>query len=325
MRFPTRLCASALCWLAAGASGFAHAQAWPAAKPIRLVVTYAPGGGADTMARMISPRLGQELGQTIVVDNRPGAGGQIGTDLVAKSAPDGYTVLLDAASFAANPSLYKRLPYDPVKSFIPVSVLALYPNMLVVNPKFPAKSTQELVAMARTKPGSIAYASSGNGSAQHLAGALFAQRMKLDLLHVPYKGGGPAMADVIAGQVPVFFANTASGLQHVRAGKLRVLGVTGARRTPILPDTPTLAEAGVPQYEVYEWNGVFLPAGTPPEIVKRLSDAIRKVINLPENRERVTSLGGEIVAGTPAEAAKFIQAQTTEWAKVIREGNIQLD
>ncbi|MBB1635358.1 tripartite tricarboxylate transporter substrate binding protein [Cupriavidus sp. UME77] len=325
MRFPIRLCATALCWLAAGTSSLAHAQAWPAAKPIRLIVTYAPGGGADTMARLISPRLGQELGQTIVVDNRPGAGGQIGTDLVAKSAPDGYTVLLDAASFAANPSLYKRLPYDPVKSFIPVSVLALYPNMLVVNPQFPAKTTQELIAMARAKPGSIAYASSGNGSAQHLAGALFAQRMKLDLLHVPYKGGGPAMADVIAGQVPVFFANTASGLQHVRAGKLRVLGVTGAKRTAILPDTPTLAEAGVPHYEVYEWNGVFLPAGTPPEIVKRLSDAIRKVINLPENRERVTSLGGEIVAGTPAEAAKFIQAQTTEWAKVIKEGNIQLD
>ncbi len=325
MRFPVRLCATALCWLAAGSSGLAHAEAWPAAKPIRLVVTYAPGGGADTMARMISPRLGQELGQTIVVDNRPGAGGQIGTDLVAKSAPDGYTVLLDAASFASNPSLYKKLPYDPVKSFIPVSVLALYPNMLVVNPQFPARSVQELIAMARAKPGGIAYASSGNGSAQHLAGALFAQRMKLDLLHVPYKGGGPAMADVIAGQVPVFFANTASGLQHVRAGKLRALAVTGAKRTPILPDTPTLAEAGVPRYEVYEWNGVFLPAGTPPDIVKRLSEAIRKVINLPENRERVTSLGGEIVAGTPAEAAKFIQAQTSEWAKVIKDGNIQVD
>ncbi|MDF3836595.1 tripartite tricarboxylate transporter substrate binding protein [Cupriavidus basilensis] len=325
MRFPVRLCATALCWLAAGSSGLAHAEAWPAAKPIRLVVTYAPGGGADTMARMISPRLGQELGQTIVVDNRPGAGGQIGTDLVAKSAPDGYTVLLDAASFASNPSLYKKLPYDPVKSFIPVSVLAPYPNMLVVNPQFPARSVQELIAMARAKPGGIAYASSGNGSAQHLAGALFAQRMKLDLLHVPYKGGGPAMADVIAGQVPVFFANTASGLQHVRAGKLRALAVTGAKRTPILPDTPTLAEAGVPRYEVYEWNGVFLPAGTPPDIVKRLSEAIRKVINLPENRERVTSLGGEIVAGTPAEAAKFIQAQTSEWAKVIKDGNIQVD
>ncbi|MGO4325527.1 tripartite tricarboxylate transporter substrate binding protein [Cupriavidus sp. 2TAF22] len=325
MRNSIRLCATALFGLAACASGLALAQAWPAAKPIRLVVTYAPGGGADTMARMISPRLGQELGQTIVVDNRPGAGGQIGTDIVAKSAPDGYTVLLDAASFASNPALYKRLPYDPAKSFIPVSVLALYPNMLVVNPQFPAKSAQELVAMARAKPGSIAYASSGNGSAQHLAGALFAQRMKLDLLHVPYKGGGPAMADVIAGQVPVFFANTASGLQHVRAGKLRVLAVTGARRTAILPDTPTMTEAGVPRYEVYEWNGVFLPAGTPPDIVARLSEAIRKVINLPENRERIASLGGEIVAGTPAEAAKFVQAQTKEWAKVIKDGNIQLD
>jgi len=321
-RYAAALAALALSLLGTGA---ARAQAWPAAKPIRIIVTYAPGGGADIMARMLAPGLGQALGQTVIVDNRPGAAGQIGADLVAKAAPDGYTVLLDASSFAANPTLFKRLPYDPAKAFVPVSVLALYPNMLVVNPTFPAKATQDLVGMARAKPGTIAYASSGNGSAQHLAGALFAQRLRLDLLHVPYKGGGPALADVIAGQVPVFFANTASGLQHVRSGKLRALAVTGSKRSPALPQLPTMAEAGVPDYEVYEWNAVFLPAGTPPDIVTRLSQAIRKAINLPENRERIAGLGGEIVAGTPEDAAAFVRGQITQWGKVIRDGDIHVD
>jgi len=321
-RYAAALAALALSLLGTGA---ARAQAWPAAKPIRIIVTYAPGGGADIMARMLAPGLGQALGQTVIVDNRPGAAGQIGADLVAKAAPDGYTVLLDASSFAANPALFKRLPYDPARSFVPVSVLALYPNMLVVNPAFAAKTMQDLVGMARAKPGTIAYASSGNGSAQHLAGALFAQRLRLDLLHVPYKGGGPAMADVIAGQVPVFFANTASGLQHVRSGKLRALAVTGAKRSPALPQLPTMAEAGVPDYEVYEWNAVFLPAGTPPDIVTRLSQAIHKAINQPENRDRIAGLGGEIVAGTPEDAATFVRRQITQWGKVIRDGDIHVD
>ena len=305
-------------------TGSAHAQAWPS-KPVRLVVTYPPGGGADAMARLIAPKLGEELGQPVIVENRPGASGQIGADQVAKSAPDGYTLMLDASSYATNPALFAKLPYDPAKAFKPVTVIALFPNMLVVNPQFSARSVAELIQLARSKPGVVAYASSGNGSAQHLAGKLFAQRMNLNLLHVPYKGGGPAMTDVMGGQVPVFFANLASGLVHVKSGKLRVLGVTGARRVPVLPDVPTLTEAGVPQYEVYEWNAIFAPAATPPAVIDRLSGALRKVIATPEVRERIAALGGELVGSAPDEAGRFIDGQTVLWAKVIRAADIKPD
>ena len=305
-------------------TGSAHAQAWPS-KPVRLVVTYPPGGGADAMARLIAPKLGEELGQPVIVENRPGASGQIGADQVAKSAPDGYTLMLDASSYATNPALFAKLPYDPAKAFKPVTVIALFPNMLVVNPQFSARSVAELIQLARSKPGVVAYASSGNGSAQHLAGELFAQRMNLNLLHVPYKGGGPAMTDVMGGQVPVFFANLASGLVHVKSGKLRVLGVTGARRVPVLPDVPTLTEAGVPQYEVYEWNAIFAPAATPPAVIDRLSGALRKVIATPEVRERIAALGGELVGSAPDEAGRFIDGQTVLWAKVIRAADIKPD
>ncbi|EHP44153.1 extra-cytoplasmic solute receptor [Cupriavidus basilensis OR16] len=277
------------------------------------------------MARLLSPLLSQELGQRVVVDNRSGAGGRIAADLVAKSEPDGYTLLLDASSFAINPALYKRLPYDPIGSFAPVSLIALFPNVLVVNPSFAATSVRDVVSLARKEPGRVAYASGGNGTAQHLAGAMFAQSMGVDLLHVPYKGGGPALADVIAGQVPVFFANTASALPHIRAGKLRALAVTGDKRVAVLPGTPTMAEEGVTRYEVYEWNSVFVPAGTPAQIVQRLSDAIRKAMSESESRERVSSLGGTVVAGTPSEASKFIKGQMTEWERVISSGRIQAD
>jgi tripartite-type tricarboxylate transporter receptor subunit TctC len=198
------------------ASAFAHAQAYPA-KPIRMIVTYPPGGGADLMARLVAPKMSEGLGQTVVVENRPGASGMIGAELVAKSAPDGYTLMLDASAHAANPSLYPKMPYDAGKAFAPVSLVVVFPNMLVVSPGFQAKSVQELVGMARAKPGSISFASSGNGSAQHLAAELFRQRLSLDMVHIPYKGGGPALTDVMAGQVPVFFGNMASTLPHVKS------------------------------------------------------------------------------------------------------------
>ncbi|WP_043418333.1 tripartite tricarboxylate transporter substrate binding protein [Cupriavidus basilensis] len=319
------LCASVAIVCCALIGSHAQATAWPTEKPIRLVVGYPPGGGADAMARLLSPLLSQELGQRVVVDNRSGAGGRIAADLVAKSEPDGYTLLLDASSFAINPALYKRLPYDPIGSFAPVSLIALFPNVLVVNPSFAATSVRDVVSLARKEPGRVAYASGGNGTAQHLAGAMFAQSMGVDLLHVPYKGGGPALADVIAGQVPVFFANTASALPHIRAGKLRALAVTGDKRVAVLPGTPTMAEEGVTRYEVYEWNSVFVPAGTPAQIVQRLSDAIRKAMSESESRERVSSLGGTVVAGTPSEASKFIKGQMTEWERVISSGRIQAD
>ena len=298
------------------------AQPWPT-RPLTIVVTYPPGGGADLMARLIAPGLGRELGQTVIVENRPGAGGQIGASYVAKAAPDGYTLMVDASSYAVNPSLYPRLPYDPAKAFRAVGVLARYPNVLVANPAFPVANVQDVLTLARQKPGTVAFASSGNGSAQHLSGVLFEQRAHVDLLHVPYKGGGPAMTDVIAGQVPLFFANVASSLQHIKAGKLRPLAVTSHTRTSALPNVPTMQEAGVAGYEVYEWNAAFLPAATPEAVVTRLSDALQKVMASAEIRQRVAELGGEVVAAPPAEAARFIDTQTRLWAKVIKDGNVK--
>jgi tripartite-type tricarboxylate transporter receptor subunit TctC len=310
--------------LAASLPAAVPAQAFPA-KPIRLVVTYPPGGGADLMARLVAPKMGEALGQTVVVENKPGASGQIGASEVARAAPDGYTLMLDASSFAVNPSLYARLPYDPAKAFAPLAVLALYPNMLVVTPSFPPKDVKELVALAKAKPGSVAFASSGNGSAQHLAGELFKQRAGVDMQHIPYKGGGPAMNDVIGGQVPVFFANVASGLAHVKGGKLRALAVTGAKRASSLPDTPTMAEAGIPGYEVYEWNAIFAPAGTPAPVLEKLAAAIARAMQSPEIRERVATLGGEVAGYGPKDAEKFIRDQTELWGKVVKAGNIKVD
>jgi tripartite-type tricarboxylate transporter receptor subunit TctC len=302
----------------------ALAQGYPT-KPVRLVVTYPPGGGADLMARLIAPKMGEALGQPVVVENKAGASGQIGAAEVARAAPDGYTIMLDASSFAVNPSLYAKLPYDPANAFQPLAVLALYPNMLVVTPSYPPRDVRELVALAKAKPGSVAFASSGNGSAQHLAGELFKQRAGVHMTHIPYKGGGPALNDVMGGQVPVFFANVASGLAHVKGGKLRALAVTGAKRASSLPDLPTMAEAGIPGYEVYEWNAVFAPAGTPAPVVEKLAAAIAKAMQSPEVKERVATLGGEIAGLGPQEATKFIREQTELWGKVVKAGNIRVD
>ena len=302
---------------------FAAAQYPP--KPVRLIVTYPPGGGADTIARLLAPRVGEALGQPMIVENRPGAGGTIGAGEVARAAPDGMTLMLDASSYAVNPSLYPKLPYDARRAFAPLSLLVLFPNMLVVNPAFPARSVQELVAAAKAQPGKIAYASSGNGSAQHLAAELFRQGAGLDMVHIPYKGGGPALQDVIGGQVPVFFANMASGLPHVKSGRLRALAVTGAKRSSAAPELPTVAESGVPGYEVYEWNAVFAPAGTPAAIVERLHMEFAKALAHPEARDRIGSLGGEIAALAPAETERWLAAQLDKWAQVVRTANIKID
>ncbi len=304
--------------------GLALAQAWPT-KPIRLVVTYPAGGGADLMARLVAPRMAEVLGQPVVVENKGGASGQIGAGEVARAAPDGYTLMLDALSYAVNPSLFTKLPYDPAKAFTPISVLVLFPNMLVVSPGFEARDVKQLVAMAKAQPGTIAFASSGNGSAQHLAGELFRQRAGVDITHVPYKGGGPALNDVIGGQVPIFFANMASGLPHVKGGRLRALAITGSKRSPALPDAPTMAEAGVPGYEIYEWNAIFAPAGTPAPVVAKLADAIAKAVQSAEFKERVAALGGEIAGYGPAEAERFVREQTELWGKVVRAGNIKAE
>jgi tripartite-type tricarboxylate transporter receptor subunit TctC len=305
-------------------AGAALAQSYPT-KPIRLIVTYPPGGGADVMARLVSPRLGDLLGQQVVVENKPGATGQIAAEMVAKSAPDGYVLMLDASSYVVNPSLFAKLPYDPLKAFSPITLLAQFPNMAVVSPNFPAGSVKELIAMAKAKPGSISFASSGNGSAQHLAAELFRLQAVLDMVHVPYKGGSQAMTDVMAGQIPLFFANMASGLPHVKSGKLKALASTGSHRSANMPDLPTVSESGVPGYEAYEWNAVFAPAGTPPAIVNRLYAEIAKVLAHGEVRERIVQLGGEIVASTPQETDKYLRAQMTKWAKVVKDANVKVD
>jgi tripartite-type tricarboxylate transporter receptor subunit TctC len=303
------------------AAANAQPAAWPT-KPITLVVTYPPGGGADAMARLIAPKLGESLGQNVIVDNRPGAGGQIGAAYVAKATADGHTLMLDASSFAVNPSLYSRLPYDSVKAFRPIGVIAQFPNVVLVNAQFPAKSIAELIAQARSRKNAVSFASSGNGSAQHLAGALFESATKVEMVHSPYKGGGPALNDVIGGQVPLFFGNLASTLPHVQSGKLRALAVTSARRSSILPDVPTLAESGVQGAEIYEWNALFAPAGTPEAIVQKINAALQSVIDSPEVKARITQLGGETLRTTPEAAQQFIRNQMTLWARVIKERNI---
>ena len=300
----------------------AMAQAAYPTKPITLVVTYPPGGGADAMARLIGPKMGEALGQTVVIENKPGAGGQIGAAAVAKASPDGYTLMLDASSFSVNPSLYPKLPYDSAKAFQPVGVIALFPNVVLVNANFPAKNIAELMGAAGKSKNAVSFASSGNGSAQHLAGALFESAAKVDMVHVPYKGGGPALNDVIGGQVPLFFGNLASTLQHVQSGKLRALAVTSGTRSSILPDVPTLSESGLKGTEIYEWNAVFTPANTPEPVMKKLAAAFQQALESPEVKARIAQLGGEIQKGNPEQAKKFIDQQTSLWQRVIKERNI---
>ncbi len=302
----------------------AVAQPFPT-KPIRLIVTYPPGGGADLMARLVAPKMAESLGQPVIVENKPGASGQIGAGEVARAAPDGYTLMLDASSFSVNPSLYAKLPYDSAKAFTPIAVIALFPNVLVVTPAFPARGVKDLIAAAKAKPGTIAFASSGNGSAQHLSAELFRQRAGVDMTHVPYKGGGPALNDVMGGRVPVFFANMASSLTQIQAGKVRALAVTGAKRSPALPDVPTIAESGLPGYEVYEWNAIFAPSGTPAPVVAKIAESIAKAMRSAELQERITALGGEIAAYGPAQSERFVREQTELWGKVVRAGHIQVE
>jgi tripartite-type tricarboxylate transporter receptor subunit TctC len=302
--------------------GAAFAQDFPT-KPITLIVTYPAGGGADLMARLIAPKMSAALKQPVIVENRPGASGQIAAGYVAKSNPDGYTLMLDASSFAVNPSLFAKLPYDTDKAFSVIGVTALFPNVLVATAGYPVKNVADVIALAKKQPGGIGYASSGNGSAQHLAGALFELQAKVDMLHIPYKGGGPAMIDVIGGQVPFFFANVASSLQHITGGKLKALAVTSAKRSAILPDVPTIAEAGVPGYQVYEWNVLLAPAGTPEKILNALAGALRAALAAPDVKERVSALGGELFAGGPAESGAFVREQMAFWGKVVKDRGIK--
>jgi len=303
---------------------YAQAQAFPT-RPLRIVVPYPPGGGADFVARAIGPKLGEVLDQPVTVDNRAGAAGIIGTDHVAKSAPDGYTLLLVGFEFAANASLYSKLPYDSQRDFAPVTLLATYPFVLVANPSLPAQSVKEVIAYARANPGRINYASAGNGSTLHLAGELFKSLAGVDLTHVPYKGGGPAITDLVAGRVQLLFINNAQVASHVKGGRLKLLAVTSASRYSLLPDVATVQEEGVPGFEVLAWAGIVVPAGVPRPIIDRLNTGFERVLQSPDVRERLASLGADLRTSSPEAMHARMDEDIAKWSNVVKSAGIRLD
>jgi tripartite-type tricarboxylate transporter receptor subunit TctC len=301
----------------------AYAQEYPT-KPVRLIVPFPPGGSNDIVGRTIATQLGERWGKQVVVDNRGGAGGVIGTDLAAKTAPDGYTLLVVSIAHAVNPWLYK-LTYDPIKSFTPVAILATGPNVLTVNPGLPVNSVKELVALAKQKPGELQWASAGVGSFQHLGGELFKLTAGVDILHVPFKGGGPAMIDVIGGHTKILFSSLVQTMPHIRSGKLRALATGGTTRSAVLPDVPTVAEAGVPGYEAVNWWGIVAPAGTPQPIVDRLHKEVTAVLSTPAVQKQFSSEGAEVVQMTPAEFGAFMVKELQKWERVVKEGGIKAE
>jgi tripartite-type tricarboxylate transporter receptor subunit TctC len=309
----------ALAAAAAVAPLAAGADTYPS-RPITIVVPFSAGGTTDILARVIGQALHKELGQTVVVDNRAGAGGNIGAALAAKSPADGYTLFMGTVgTHAINQSLYKRLGFDPVKDFAPLTRVAMVPNLLVANPGKPYKTVQELIAYAKSNPGKVNFGSSGSGSSIHLSGELFNALAKVDMVHVPYKGSAPAVTDLLGGQIDIMFDNMPSAIQHVRAGRLRPLAVTTARRSPELPDVPTVAEAGVPGYEATSWFGMFAPAGTPAPVVARLNAALVKVLAQPEVKKKLAEQGAEAYSEKPEAFAEFMRKETAKWGKVVKE------
>ena len=301
----------------------AAAQDYPT-KPVRLIIPFPPGGSNDVVGRMIATQLSERLGKQVVVDNRGGAGGVIGTEITANAPKDGYTLQVISLAHAVNPWLYK-LPYDPIKSFTPISILASGPNVLAINPSLPVNSVKELVALAKQKPGELQYASACVGSFQHLGGELFKLEAGVDMLHVPFKGGGPAMIDVIGGHTKLLFSSLVQTTPHIRSGKLKPLGTGGSKRNAVLPDVPTIAEAGVPGYEAVNWWGVVAPAGTPAPVIARLHEAIREVQTSAEVQKQFTSEGAEIVQMSSAEFAAFIEKEMKKWERVVKQGGIKAE
>lgn len=303
----------------------ASAQAWPS-KPIHWIVPFAPGGTTDILARTIGEKLATALGQPVIVDNRPGAGGAVGAEIAARAAPDGYTLVGGTIStHAINASLYGKLPYDPVKDFAPITLIARVPNMLVINPKIPARDVRELIALLKADPGRYTFASSGNGTSQHLSGELFKTMTGVEMQHIPYKGSPPALQDVIAGQVSMTFDNITTAWPQAKAGPLRALAVTTAKRSSVAPDVPTLAEAGLPGYEVGSWQGVFAPAGTPPAIVRRLNTEMVGILRMPEVRDKLIGLGAEPVGNSPEEFAVLVRSEVAKWADVVKKSGAKVD
>ena len=315
------LLAAAGFWLLAGD---AVSQSYPA-RPVRLIVPFSPGGAADVPVRVLSQRMSEALGQQIIVDNRPGAGSTIGADAAAKSAPDGYTLFLISNTHFVSAGLYKKLPYDSLNDFAPVTQITSAPNVLVVHPSLPAKSIRELVALAKSRPGQIDYASSGNGSTQHLTGALFCKMASIEMTHIPYRGSGPVTADLLGGQVQVAFPGIAGMLPHIKSGRLRALGVTGSKRSPELPGVPTVAEAGVKGYEMVAWFGIAGPKGLPRDIQLKLHSDLLRTLKAPEMQKGLAAVGQEPAwQDTPERFYEFLKVESAKWAKVVKDSGAQL-
>ena len=301
----------------------ALAQAYPS-RAITSVVGFAPGGGTDTVSRIIAKTLGEQLGQPVLTDNKPGAGGNIATDLVAKSAPDGYTVLLgNVGSLAVAPHLVAGLPYDPLRDLAPISMAVIFPNLIVVHPTVPADTLAEFIELAKQRPGTLTYGSSGIGGAGHLAGELLRQMAKIDLVHVPFKGGGPAMQAMLGGQIAAYFATPVAAGPHVKAGKAKALATTGAKRDPFMPDVPTVAEVGYPGYEATNWYAYMAPARTPKEVIARLNREIVKALGAPQVKDLLNKQGLEPAPSSPEELAQHIKREYDTWKRVVREAGIK--
>ena len=304
------------------ATATAAAQAWPS-KPIRLISPFAPGGGTDITARLIAPRLTSALGQQVLVDNRGGAGGMVGVDIAAKAPPDGYTLVIGTiGNIAIAPSLYSKMAYDPIKDLVPITRAANALNVLVVHPSLPAKDVKSFIALAKSKPGALNYGSSGAGAADHLAGELFNMMAGVKMAHIPYKGGAPAMLDLLAGQVQLVFSTVSTAIGAIQSGRIRALGMAGNQRYERMPNLPTISEAGLKGFEVNNWYGLFAPAGTPKDIIARLNAESVKALALPDTKARLLDSGIIAVSSTPEAFAGYIQAETKKWAKVVREANI---
>jgi tripartite-type tricarboxylate transporter receptor subunit TctC len=319
---PLAVLIAAFC--AATAFAQAPAQGYPN-KPIRLIVPVAPGGGTDFTARLIGQKLNEAWGQLVIVDNRPGAAGNLGVELAAKALADGYTLVMPITSFPINPSLYRKLPFDTVKDFAPVTLVALAPLLLVVNPSVQAMSVKELIALAKSRPGQLNFANSGSGTTAHLAGELFKRMAGIDIVSIPYKGGGPAVIALLGGQVQIYFSTIPAALSQVKAEKLRALAVTSSQRVPELPDMPTVAEVALPGFEVVGWFGLFAPAGTPKAVIARLNGEVVKILAMADVRERFSGQGLVAGGGTPEALASFLKNEIVKWGKLIQEAGIRIE
>ena len=300
------------------------AQSYPT-RAIRIVCPYVVGGGSDFVARTIALKLTETIGQSVIVDNRPGGGTNIGAELVAHAPPDGYTIFLGGTPTAVNVTLYKKLPFDVMKDFAPITETTVAPNLLVVHPSLPVRTVKDLIALAKSRPGQLTYGSAGIASSNHLSGALFKMMAGIDIVHVPYKGGGAAVTDLLAGNISMYFSTTPSSMPHVRTGRLRALAVTSAKRSPIVPDIPTMAEAALPGFEMSAWHALFAPAGTPPAVVKKLADEVVRALRQPDVKERLAAQGVDAVGTTPEELAAIMKENIAKYAKLVKAADIRIE